>query len=136
MPILIAFLCGLLMSAGIAVSQMIDPQKVLAFLNLAGDWDPSLALVMAGALVVYVLGYQLLKKRTKPAYEARFATPTSQIITKPLIAGAVIFGLGWGLAGYCPGPAIAALPSGSSGTLVFVVMMIFGWFISRRLFIR
>ncbi|RUO26081.1 hypothetical protein CWE09_04980 [Aliidiomarina minuta] len=136
MPILIAFLCGLLMSAGIAVSQMIDPQKVLGFLNLAGDWDPSLALVMVGALIVYTLGYQLLKKRTKPVYEARFATPSSRLINKPLVVGAVIFGLGWGLVGYCPGPAIAALPSGSSGTLVFVAMMILGWFISRRLFIR
>lgn len=130
--VLIAFVCGVLMSAGIAVSQMIDPTKVLAFLDVAGNWDPSLALVMAGALIVFSLGFYTLGQRRQPVCDTQFHTPPTQSVDRPLVVGALLFGLGWGLVGYCPGPAVAALPSGSPGTLGFVVAMILGWWLSRR----
>lgn len=132
MQILIAFVCGLLMSAGIAVSQMIDPAKVLAFLDVAGNWDPSLALVMAAALGVFSLGFYTLGQRRQPVCDTQFHAPTRTGLDRPLIVGATLFGLGWGLVGYCPGPAVAALPSGSPGTLGFVVSMVVGWWLARR----
>lgn len=134
MVILIAFLSGALMTAGIAVSAMIDPNKVLGFLHLGANWDPSLALVMGGALAVFLPGYHLLRRgRKTPVCEREFHVPGKGKIDRKLVTGAAIFGLGWGLVGYCPGPAIAALSSGSAGTAVFVVTMIIGWAISRRL---
>jgi uncharacterized membrane protein YedE/YeeE len=132
MRILIAFVCGALMSAGIAVSQMIDPNKVLAFLDVAGNWDPSLALVMAGALAVFSLGFYTLGQRRQPVCESTFHAPTKTALDRPLVVGATLFGLGWGLVGYCPGPAVAALPSASPGTLGFVAAMVVGWWLSRR----
>ncbi|RUO33129.1 hypothetical protein CWE14_07825 [Aliidiomarina soli] len=132
MVILMAFLSGLLMTAGIAVSAMIDPNKVLGFLHLGPGWDPSLALVMAGALAVFLPGFLLIRKRKAPVCDTQFHLPKSNRIDKPLVIGALLFGLGWGLVGYCPGPAIAALTSGSVATLVFVVMMIIGWFAARK----
>lgn len=133
MVILIAFISGLLMTAGIAVSAMIDPNKVLGFLHLGPGWDPSLALVMGGALAVFLPGYHLLRKRQAPVCDRQFHVPSKGSIDRKLVAGAVLFGLGWGLVGYCPGPAIAALTSGSAGTIGFVLMMVLGWFISRKL---
>jgi uncharacterized protein len=133
MPILIALLAGILMSAGIAYSQMIDPEKVLAFLTLDQSWDPSLLLVMVAALAVYSAGFWLFAGRDKPILAEHFHLPTKRELDKPLIIGSTLFGLGWGLVGYCPGPAIAALSSGSSGTLMFIVAMIAGWFISRKI---
>jgi hypothetical protein len=133
MQLFFALLSGLLISAGIAVSKMIDPQKVLSFLDLSGNWDPSLALVMAAALLVYTLGYRLLLKRGAPLVSSGFALPSKQSLDTPLLVGAAIFGVGWGLAGYCPGPAIAALPAASSGTAGFVVMMVLGWFIAGKM---
>lgn len=132
MVILMAFLSGLLMTAGIAVSAMIDPNKVLGFLHLGPNWDPSLALVMGGALAVFLPGFFLIRKRKAPVCDTQFHLPKSNRIDKSLVIGALLFGLGWGLVGYCPGPAIAALTSGSVGTLVFVVMMIIGWFAARK----
>lgn len=132
MQILIAFVCGLLMSAGIAVSQMIDPAKVLAFLDIAGNWDPSLALVMAAALGVFSLGFYTLGQRQQPVCDTQFHAPGKKELDRPLVVGATLFGLGWGLVGYCPGPAVAALPSGSPGTLGFVVSMVVGWWLARR----
>lgn len=132
MAIIIAFIAGLLMSAGITYSQMIDPQKVLSFLTLNSDWDPSLLLVMLSALLVYMAGYWLIKSRRKPLLGSRFHLPEKTAIDKELLTGATLFGIGWGLAGYCPGPAIAALSSGSTGTAGFVVAMVAGWFISTK----
>lgn len=133
MQLLFALISGLLISAGIAVSKMIDPQKVLSFLDVTGNWDPSLALVMAAALVVYTLGYKLLLKRDAPLLNKQLILPSKQHLDRSLLAGAAIFGIGWGLAGYCPGPAIAALPAASSGTTGFVIAMILGWFIAGKL---
>lgn len=132
MVILVAFLSGLLMTAGIAVSAMIDPNKVLGFLHLSAQWDPSLAFVMGGALAVFLPGFWLIKKRQAPVCDSNFHVPAKRSVDKKLVIGAIVFGLGWGLVGYCPGPAIAALTSGSSATAVFVLMMILGWFISRK----
>ncbi|KKO44053.1 membrane protein [Arsukibacterium ikkense] len=132
MQIFIAFLAGLLMSVGIAVSKMIDPAKVLAFLDLSGNWDPSLALVMAGALAVYSIGFWLIRHKPAPVVAEKFQLPLLSKPDKPLLIGAVIFGLGWGLVGYCPGPAISALSAGSVGTLGFVLAMIAGWYLARR----
>lgn len=133
MQSLIALISGLLVSIGIALSGMIDPVKVLGFLNLRGNWDPSLALVMVGALIVYVIGFRLTQRKAAPFFAEQFYLPSHNKLDRSLLAGATLFGIGWGLVGYCPGPAIAALSSGSSGTLGFVVMMILGWFIARKI---
>lgn len=133
MPVIIALLAGLLMSAGITYSKMIDPSKVLGFLTLNSNWDPSLMLVMAGALAVYATGFWLLAPKDKPFFAEHFHLPTKRELDKPLVLGSALFGAGWGLVGYCPGPALAALSSGSSATLVFVVAMIAGWFFTRKL---
>lgn len=134
MVILVAFLSGLLMTAGIAVSAMIDPNKVLGFLHLGTGWDPSLALVMGGALAIFLPGYHVLRRaRNTPVCVKEFHVPGKGPIDRKLVTGAAIFGLGWGLVGYCPGPAIAALTSGSAGTAVFVVSMIVGWAMSRKI---
>ncbi|MCC5878929.1 MAG: YeeE/YedE family protein, partial [Idiomarina sp.] len=96
-------------------------------------WDPSLALVMGGALAVFLPGYHILRRMRKaPVCETSFQVPGKGKIDRKLVIGATVFGLGWGLVGYCPGPAIAALSSGSAGTAVFVLTMILGWAISRR----
>lgn len=132
MQIFIAFLAGLLMSVGIAVSKMIDPAKVLAFLDISGNWDPSLALVMAAALVVYSIGFWLVRHQPAPLLADKFQLPAKTRLDKPLLIGAAIFGIGWGLVGYCPGPAISALSAGSTGTLGFVLAMIAGWYLARK----
>jgi len=131
MPLFTAFISGLLLSIGIALSGMIDPAKVLGFLNVLGNWDPSLALVMIGALVVYTLGFRLTQRNSSPFFAETFHLPAHTKIDRPLLIGASLFGIGWGLVGYCPGPAIAALTTGSSGTLAFVAAMMAGWFIAR-----
>lgn len=133
MQIIFAFIAGLLMSAGIAYSQMIDPNKVLGYLTLNANWDPSLILVMAAALAVYSAGYWLFIGKGKPVFAQSFSLPTKTTLDKPLLIGALLFGAGWGLAGYCPGPALAAVSSGSQGTLVFIAAMVTGWYISRKL---
>ena len=126
----VAGLAGLLFGAGLTVSQMINPAKVLAFLDVGGivdgRWDPSLALVMAGALAVTRLGYALTFRRRRPVAAARFALPTTTGIDFRLLAGAAIFGAGWGLVGYCPGPAIAGLALRTGKALVFVAAMLAG----------
>lgn len=132
MPLLIAFISGLVMSIGISYSQMIDPNKVLAFLTLNKNWDPSLLLVMISALLTYSIGYWLFAAKKKPVLAEKFHLPTKADIDKPLVIGALLFGAGWGLAGYCPGPAIIAISSGSHGTLAFIAAMVLGWFISRK----
>jgi uncharacterized protein len=136
MQLFFALLSGLLISAGIAISQMIDPQKVLSFLDITGNWDPSLALVMAAALLVYTLGYRLLLKKSIPFFDNSFHLPSKRHPDRSLLAGAAVFGVGWGLAGYCPGPAIAALPAGSTGPAGFVAMMVLGWFVASRILIK
>lgn len=133
MPLFIAFIAGLIISFGISYSQMIEPSKVLAFLTLNKNWDPSLLLVMVSALLTYSIGYWLFAAKKKPIMADKFYLPSKSAIDKPLVIGAVLFGAGWGLVGYCPGPALVAISSGNPGTLAFVAAMIAGWFISRRL---
>ena len=127
---LIAAAAGLLFGAGLAVSGMFDPAKVLGFLNLAslpaGAWDPSLAFVMAGALAVTLPAFLLARRWAHPLAAAQFHEPARGSVDGKLILGALLFGLGWGIAGYCPGPALAALPFGAPGTLVFVAAMVAG----------
>jgi uncharacterized membrane protein YedE/YeeE len=128
--ILAALLSGLLFGAGLVVSQMVDPAKVQGFLDFggipAGAWDPSLAFVMAGALAITAPGYWLVLRRTAPVAAPKFLVPTRKDIDARLVSGAALFGIGWGLAGYCPGPAVAALAFGRAETAVFVVAMLLG----------
>jgi uncharacterized membrane protein YedE/YeeE len=124
--VLASLACGVLLGAGLAISGMINPAKVLNFLALAGTWDPTLAFVMGGALLVSVPGYLLVGRRAAPLLDAKFHMPTRSDLDPKLIAGAVLFGLGWGLAGFCPGPAFAALSTGYARVAVFVAAMAVG----------
>ena len=123
---LLAVFCGILFGAGLAISDMINPARVLAFLDVAGAWDPTLAFVMGGALIPSAAAYLIKNRMETPILEKRFHVPTSRTIDTPLIAGAVIFGLGWGLVGLCPGPAVAALVTLKWQAIVFVIAMIVG----------
>lgn len=117
---------GLLFGLGLAVSQMMNPAKVLGFLDVAGAWDPSLALVMIGAVAVTLPAFRLVLKQPAPRLAAKFLVPGSAEIDAKLVGGAAIFGVGWGLVGFCPGPALAALSVGDSRVLIFVVAMLAG----------
>ncbi len=110
-----ALVAGILFGIGLAVSQMINPAKVIGFLDIFGRWDPSLVLVMAGAVVVAFVGFRLVQSRSAPLFGKRFELPTRRDLDSRLIGGAAIFGIGWGLTGFCPGPAIASLAFGDSG---------------------
>ena len=123
---LVSLLAGLLMGAGLAVSRMIDPEKVITFLDVAGNWDPTLAVVLFCALVVSFAGYRLQAGRAKPLLAETFQIPTRKDIDLPLVAGAAIFGIGWGLGGYCPGPAISAITLGTWEVIVFIPAMLAG----------
>ncbi len=123
---------GLLFSIGLTVSGMINPAKVKNFLDVAGHWDPSLAFVMAGAILVTLPGYALLKKSSKPWFAPTFSWPTRQDVDAPLLTGAVLFGIGWALSGLCPGPAIAVLPTANPTVAGFAVTMALGMLIAHR----
>ena len=122
---------GLLFGLGLVVSGMADPAKVLNFLDLAGTWDPSLAFVMGGAVVVAFLGYRIVFARGAPAVGGRLHLPEASEIDRRVLVGPAIFGLGWGLSGFCPGPAITALGLAEPGTLAFVPAMIAGMLAGR-----
>lgn len=121
-----ALIAGILFGFGLAVSQMVNPAKVLGFLDLAGRWDPSLALVMAGAVAVTFVGFRLMQRRATPLFAPRFELPTRHELDARLIGGAAIFGVGWGLVGFCPGPAFASLAFGLRESLIFVAAMALG----------
>lgn len=133
---LIALAAGLLFGIGLAVSGMFDPAKVLGFLDIAaigsGRWDPSLAFVMAGGLAVALPVFQYAKRRIAPMAAPQFQAPTARAVDRRLMLGALIFGLGWGLVGYCPGPALAALAFGATGTILFVLAMAAGMALHAR----
>ncbi|SFZ85544.1 hypothetical protein SAMN02983003_2709 [Devosia enhydra] len=131
--ILMAGLIGLVFGTGIAVSGMANPAKVLNFFDLFGTWDPSLAFVMGGALLVTAIGYRFVLKRPAPMFEARFHLPGSRRIDMPLIGGSAVFGIGWGIAGFCPGGAIPALGLGEASAFIFVGAMMAGIFAARAL---
>lgn len=123
---LMALAAGILFGAGLTISQMVNPEKILAFLDVAGRWDPSLALVMASALAVTASLFRAVLRRPAPIWASRFQMPTLRHIDSRLIGGSVLFGIGWGLGGYCPGPAIASLGYGLSASAIFVLAMIAG----------
>jgi uncharacterized membrane protein YedE/YeeE len=122
--VLVALVSGLLFGAGLTISQMVNPAKVAGFLDVAGDWDPSLALVMGGALTVTAICYRLTMRRGAPLFATDFRVPTAENIDAALLGGAALFGVGWGLGGFCPGPAIASLAFGIWQTALFVVAMV------------
>lgn len=121
-----AFLTGLIFGAGLILSGMVNPAKVLAFLDLAGAWDPSLALVMGGAIAVALPAFLFLKGRTQTVFAEPLQLPTRQDIDARLILGSLGFGVGWGLAGFCPGPALVAVGALKSEAVVFVLAMLAG----------
>ncbi|MEY4017948.1 MAG: hypothetical protein RLZZ189_1746 [Pseudomonadota bacterium] len=120
------FLVGLLFGLGLILSGMTDPGKVIGFLDLAGQWDPSLALVMGGAIAVGFFAFAIAKKRTVNFLGGALHLPKSNQIDKPLVIGAVLFGAGWGLAGFCPGPGLVSLASGNAKGAFFVAFMLVG----------
>jgi uncharacterized membrane protein YedE/YeeE len=121
---LIAFASGVLFSLGLAVSGMTHPGKVLAFLDVAGDWDPSLALVMGGGVVVNAILFRLALRRGAPLLAPAFSLPPRRAIDHRLILGAALFGVGWGLGGFCPGPAVVSLAAGGTPVVAFVASMV------------
>ncbi|MEO1136339.1 MAG: DUF6691 family protein [Pseudomonadota bacterium] len=121
-----SFLIGLLFGLGLVVSQMINPQKIIAFLDVAGNWDPSLLVVMGAALITAFIGYRIVLLRRKPMLDERFQLPTKTVVDRPLLVGAGLFGVGWGLAGLCPGPAISAAAVGGLTPLAFIAAMLAG----------
>jgi uncharacterized membrane protein YedE/YeeE len=123
---LLSLLSGLVFGVGLLVSGMANPAKVLGFLDLAGEWDPSLALVMLGAIVVGIVAFQIAGARKLTFLKREFRLPTRTDIDKRLILGSVLFGAGWGLAGFCPGPALVAMGAGEHKAVVFVVAILAG----------
>lgn len=121
-----ALLAGLIFGVGLLISGMANPAKVLNFLDLFGSWDPSLAFVMGGAIAVTLPGYALLRRRAQPLFANAFQWPTKTDLDGRLLGGASLFGIGWGIGGFCPGPALAALPLAAPGTLIFLPAMLAG----------
>ena len=128
---LVALGSGVVFGIGLALSRMTDPNKIISFLNLAGHWDPSLLLVMASALTVATIGFRVAVSKT-PAFDSQFHLPKTNSIDRRLIIGSAIFGIGWGLGGFCPGPAIAALGSGALNVVAFVVALIVGGWVANK----
>lgn len=126
MRTLAAMGCGLVFGLGLAVSGMMNPAKVIGFLDVAGDWDPTLVFVMGGALLVTMPSYRVILKRRRPVLAGCFSLPTKKSLDAPLIWGSTLFGVGWGLVGFCPGPAVAAIGTGLPSVLAFVAAMIVG----------
>ncbi len=124
-----AFVSGCVFALGLGISGMTQPSKVVGFLDFFGHWDPSLALVMIGAIAVYFVAWRLIVRRPAPLFTPRFVLPGRTAIDRPLLAGAAIFGAGWGLGGFCPGPAIVSLASGSGTVILFVLAMVTGMYL-------
>lgn len=128
---LVALLSGVIFGLGLALSQMINPNKVINFLDVTGNWDPSLAFVMMGALAVTMLSFCFILKRSSPLLDSGFHVSKQTIINRPLLLGAVIFGIGWGMSGYCPGPAVASLGLLSVEGIIMVIAIYAGFFSQR-----
>ena len=133
MKALIGLLCGLVFGAGLAMSGMTDTAKVLGFLDVTGQWVPDLAFVMGGAVLVTLVAFRFVLKMKRPALNPRFYLPGTTVIDGRLLGGAAIFGVGWGVYGYCPGPALAALTYQDNKTAMFVVAMLVGMAVANKL---
>ena len=133
MKILAGLIAGLLFGLGLAVGGMTDPQRIIGFLDIAGDWDPTLIGVMGGAVVTSFIGYRLVWRMGAPKLEPRFFIPTRSDLDGRLLGGAALFGIGWGLSGYCPGPAVASLAGLTGPLAAFLAAMAAGWWIARRM---
>lgn len=127
MKLIFALFAGVIFGVGLTVSQMTNPDKVLSFLDLAGDWDPSLALVMAGALAIAVAGFRWTRQQEKPILGSRFHITLKTALDKPLLTGAGLFGIGWGMTGYCPGPAFAGMALGNGEAVIMVASIYAGF---------
>ena len=126
-----ALIIGAIFGIGLAIAGMLNPAKVIGFLDVFGDWDPSLALVMGGGVLVNAIGLRFVLEREAPIQSAEFLLPTASSIDKPLVAGSVIFGIGWGISGLCPGPVVASLLLNSNAMLPFFGMLIAGLLLGR-----
>jgi len=126
MQIFMALVVGLLFGIGLILSGMTDPAKVIGFLDLAGNWDPSLGFVMGGAILVGIFAFGVARKRQRSLLGAPMRLPTATVIDRRLVLGSLAFGAGWGLAGYCPGPALASLAAGGEKPLLFTLAMLAG----------
>ncbi len=132
MLVIFAFLCGLIFGVGLLISGMANPEKVLGFLDLSQPWDPSLAFVMIGAISVGIVGFALVKGKKRAFCGVPILLPANNTIDRTLVVGAILFGLGWGLAGICPGPALVLLGAGVGKGLLFILAMLVGmWLVNR-----
>jgi uncharacterized protein len=130
MPLIFSLLAGAIFGAGLTLSDMVNPARVLNFLDVAGSWDPTLIFVMAGGLAVTTVGYRLISRQGSPVFGDKFNLPTQRQIDLPLVGGAALFGVGWGLAGICPGPALADLVTLEPKVLLFVAAMLIGMIVA------
>jgi uncharacterized membrane protein YedE/YeeE len=128
---ILALLIGTIFGAGLALSDMVNPARVLAFLDVFGAWDPTLAFVMGGAMIPAAVSYLISRKMDEPLFHTDFHIPANRIVDRQLVAGGLVFGAGWGLVGFCPGPAIAGLVFGNWQTYVFVLSMLAGMWLFR-----
>ena len=133
MHLIIVYLIGVIFGTGIVVSGMANPAKVINFFDIAGTWDPSLAFVMGGALIVTAVGYRMVFGRARPLFEGRFVLPTARNLDARLIGGSAVFGVGWGIAGFCPGGALPALGTGRIEVILFVAALLGGIFAAKFL---
>ncbi|MCF2904118.1 YeeE/YedE family protein [Octadecabacter sp. CECT 8868] len=133
MRMITVYLIGLVFGIGISISGMANPAKVLNFFDFAGTWDPSLAFVMGGAVVVAFIGYRFVLKRPAPIMSERFMLPTRSDLDAKLIGGSALFGVGWGIAGFCPGGALPAIGTGNNNVLIFMAALVAGIFAAKAL---
>ena len=136
MAILLTFLAGLIFAVGLGISGMTQPQKITGFLNFLGDWDPTMLYVMGGAVTTYFIGHILLLKRPAPYLKPQFILPTRRDVDRQLVIGSSLFGLGWGLIGFCPGPALVSAITGHESVLIFVLAMGVGMYAFEVLNVR
>ena len=129
----VSLICGIVFGIGLVISEMINPAKVLGFLNIFRDWDPSLSFVMIGALAISTPIFHLFKNKNKPLFSSSFSIPINKDIDKKLITGSIFFGAGWGLVGLCPGPAITSLALLNISSAIFVISMFIGFYIASKL---
>lgn len=131
MKYVLTYVAGLVFGLGITISGMANPAKVINFFDVFGTWDPSLAFVMGGALAVTAVGYRVVLRRPAPVFDVRYHMPTNRVIDRKLVLGSAVFGIGWGIAGFCPGGALPALGTGQREVLIFVAALIGGILIAK-----